>query len=100
MITQYDKNGFRIDFINGYSISVIWHTGSYSDNRADNMPTSATVEVGIFPTADGTNKVSSKFISPDFMFNPQETNDPIPYVEMESLAKLIAWTQGLRSVTS
>ena len=96
MITQYDKNGFRIDFINGYSISVIWHTGSYSDNRADNMPTSSTVEVGIFPIADGTNK----FIRPDYRFEPEETNDPIPYVEMELLAKLIAWTQGLRSVTT
>ena len=96
MITQYDKNGFRIDFINGYSISVIWHTGSYSDNRADNMPTSSTVEVGIFPTVDGTKG----FVRPDCMFEPEETNDPIPYVEMELLAKLIAWTQGLRSVTT
>jgi len=95
MITQYDRNGFRMDFVNGYSISVIWHQGSYSDNRADNMPTSSSVEVGIFPTMVSTNK----FIFPDSMFNPQETNDPMPYVDIELLAKLISWTQGLRSVT-
>ena len=95
MITQYDRNGFSMEFVNGYSISVIWNTGSYSDNRADNMPTSSTVEVGIFLTADGT----SKFIRPDYRFKPEESNDVIPYVDMEELAKLIAWTQGLRSVT-
>ena len=94
MITQYEKNGFRMDFLNGYSISVIWHTGSYSDNRADNMPTSSTVEVGIFPTIGGI----TRFVRPDYMLEPEKTNDPIPYVEMELLAKLIAWTQGLRSV--
>ncbi len=95
MITQYVKNGFRMDFVNGYSVSVIWHRGSYSDNRADDMPTSSTVEVGIFLTAEGTNS----FLRPNYMFKPEETNEPIPYVDMEDLAKLIGWTQGLRSVT-
>ena len=95
MITQYDSNGFSIRFDNGYSISVIWNTGSYSDNRSNSLPTSSTVEVGIFPTADGT----SKFIRPDYRFEPEESNDVIPFVEVELLAKLIAWTSSLRSVT-
>ena len=95
MITQYRSNGFRMDFRNGYSVSVIWHRGSYTDNRSNDMPTSSTVEVGIFLTADGTNK----FIRPDFQFEPVETNDPLPFIELDLCAKLIMWTQGLESVT-
>lgn len=96
MITQYEGNGFRMDFVNGYTISVLWSQKIVriaTDNDGSN--TATTVEVGIYPTADGT----SKFIRPDCNFEPEETSYPIPYVHMELLAKLISWTQGLRSVT-
>jgi len=97
MITQYDGNGFRIDFVNGYTISVLWSQKIVriaTDNEVGSN-TATTVEVGIFPTADGT----SKFIRPDCNFEPEETCYPIAYVNTELLAKLIAWTSGLRSVT-
>ena len=97
MITQYEGNGFRMDFTNGYTISVLWSQKNVricTDNEVGSS-TATTVEVGIFPTADGT----SKFIRPDWWFQPKETDNPIAYVDMELLAKLIAWTQGLPSVT-
>ena len=97
MITQYEGNGFRMDFVNGYTISVLWSQRSVriaTDNEMG-YPSATTVEVGIFPTADGT----SSMIRPDCNFEPEETSYPISYVNTELLAKLIAWTQGLRSVT-
>jgi hypothetical protein len=97
MITQYEGNGFRMDFVNGYTISVLWSQRSVriaTDNEMG-YPSATTVEVGIFPTADGTRD----FVRPDCNFEPEETSYPISYVNTELLAKLIAWTQGLRSVT-
>jgi len=97
MITQYEGNGFRMDFVNGYTISVLWSQRIVriaTDNEMG-YPSATTVEVGIFPTADGT----SSMIRPDCNFEPEETSYPISYVNTELLAKLIAWTQGLRSVT-
>jgi len=98
MITQYEGNGFKLDFNNGYSISVLWSqkiVRIYTDNEMGSS-TATTVEVGIFPTAYGT----SKFIRPDYWFEPKETTEPISYVDMELLAKLIAWTQALEKRTT
>ena len=97
MITQYEGNGFRMDFTNGYTISVLWSQKNVrigTDNEVGSS-TATTVEVGIYPTADGTEE----FVRPDCNFEPEETSYPIAYVNTELLAKLIAWTQGLRSVT-
>lgn len=97
MITQYEGNGFRMDFVNGYTISVLWSQKSVriaTDNEMGSN-TATTVEVGIFPTVDGTKQ----FVRPDCNFEPEETSYPIAYVNTELLAKLIAWTSGLRSVT-
>ena len=98
MITQYDGNGFRMDFLNGYTISVLWSQKSVriATNNEIGSNTATTVEVGIYPTADGTEQ----FVRPDCNFEPEETSYPISYVNTELLAKLIAWTQGLRSVTT
>ena len=98
MITQYDGNGFRMDFLNGYTISVLWSQKSVriATNNEMGSNTATTVEVGIYPTADGTEQ----FVRPDCNFEPEETSYPISYVNTELLAKLIAWTQGLRSVTT
>ena len=98
MITQYEGNGFRMDFLNGYTISVLWSQKNVriATNNVMGSNIATTVEVAIFPIADGTDG----FVRPDCNFEPEETSYPIPYVNTELLAKLIAWTQGLRSVTT
>ena len=95
MITQYEGNGFRMDFTNGYSISVLWSSTRLrvaSDNESGSS-TSTLVEVGVFPTG------TLHWVKPDCLLNAERCDNPFEWVKIDQLGKLIAWTQALEKRT-
>jgi|TARA_R100000482_G_scaffold122838_2_gene71402 hypothetical protein len=66
VFTEYPLKGFAMEFDNGYSISVQWHTGSYCANRHKQFPSdnSTTAEMMV-TNSQGVDQEPIGWATPD-----------------------------------
>jgi hypothetical protein len=84
-ISSYGPKNFVFQFSNGYSVSIAYGEGSYSDakNRTENLDELNSVEVAVFDP------------NGDFVPFQSTTDQVLGYVTPDMVADILAWTKNL-----